>query len=549
MDVLRKILDRFKGRVTISKEILLDQAQFYKDCKKYRDENKNVSLNGKKVIVSGLHNWISNAKIEALIAAYLKKDGFDVSILLRDSDSARRIRRYYEATGNFEYIYLSDFESNLENTEVLESILGLGEKIDQEKLLSLTHLGVKIGKHALSILVRNSHVSLIDFSSEKFQAQLRIVLKNSIIASSAIGRVLEEGHFQMCIASERGYTPNGELFDHCLNRRIEFIQHIGAHKNELSHFKRFSSENESVHPVSINKQKWAELVAQGFSGEDVDDFISEHYDLYANNDWFARKAIQKGKRIVPFDDILKRLNLDLQKKTAVIFAHVLWDATFFYGTDLFENYSDWLVNVVSAACENDSLNWIVKLHPANVWRLKLDGYGGESVDEKLIYEQVGILPDHVKLIGADTDINTASFFGKIDYCLTVRGTVAIEFPMCGIPAITGGTGRCSGLGFTVDSASKEEFFERIRTITDLEPLTREKQELAKQFAYSLYKKRPLEWITFTLRYPDHVHPDNLLYPIFDLNTDIEPYSQDSVDFNRLMEWIGNSEDEDFFGNS
>ena len=67
-------------------------------------------------------------------------------------------------------------------------------------------------------------------------------------------------------------------------------------------------------------------------------------------------------------EIFKRYSLDQSKKLAVVFSHVLWDANLFYGEDLFKDYGDWFEQTVKAACGNDRVNWLIKMHPANLWK-------------------------------------------------------------------------------------------------------------------------------------------------------------------------------------
>ena len=40
----------------------------------------------------------------------------------------------------------------------------------------------------------------------------------------------------------------------------------------------------------------------------------------------------------------------------------------FFGRDLFDDQEHWFIESVRGACANDRVNWIVKLHPANVWK-------------------------------------------------------------------------------------------------------------------------------------------------------------------------------------
>ena len=57
------------------------------------------------------------------------------------------------------------------------------------------------------------------------------------------------------------------------------------------------------------------------------------------------------------------LELEVNKKTATIFAHILWDATYFYGDSIFDDYEQWLIETIRLANRNDAVNWIIKLHP------------------------------------------------------------------------------------------------------------------------------------------------------------------------------------------
>ena len=115
-----------------------------------------------------------------------------------------------------------------------------------------------------------------------------------------------------------------------------------------------------------------------------------------------------------------------------------------------------------------------------------------ALDETdIISKRFGKLPDHVKIVRPDFEYSTHSFFPITDYCLTVRGTIGMEMPCYGIPTFTGGTGRYSGLGFTIDSSSREDYLNKLRSIQDIPPLDRETKILARKHTYALFKSRLL----------------------------------------------------------
>jgi capsule polysaccharide export protein KpsC/LpsZ len=169
---------------------------------------------------------------------------------------------------------------------------------------------------------------------------------------------------------------------------------------------------------------------------------------------------------------------------------MFWDASFFYGKDLFRDYQEWFIETIRAAVANPCLNWLVKIHPANTVKNRREGITGELAENAVIRQHIGILPAHVKIIPADSNINTFSLFSLMDYCLTVRGTIGIEAASCGIPVITAGTGRYDRHGFTIDSDSRGEYLDKLSHLHQIPPLKDGQHELAQRFAYASFLMRP-----------------------------------------------------------
>ena len=90
---------------------------------------------------------------------------------------------------------------------------------------------------------------------------------------------------------------------------------------------------------------------------------------------------------------------------------------------------------------------------------------------------------HVVMMMPDTDINTQSLFSVTDFALTVNGSVGFEYPMFGIPSILAGTGRYENFGFTIEPNSKKNYFEQLKNLSQLKPLTAEQIELSKKHYY------------------------------------------------------------------
>jgi capsule polysaccharide export protein KpsC/LpsZ len=157
---------------------------------------------------------------------------------------------------------------------------------------------------------------------------------------------------------------------------------------------------------------------------------------------------------------------------------------------LFDDYGEWFVETVRAACSNPSMNWLVKMHPANMWKRSYENVTLEYTETMLIRREIGVLPPHVRLIGADDDISTLSLFKAIDFGVTVRGTSGMELVCFGKPCVTAGTGRYSGLGFTLDCADRQQYLDRLASLHKQPPLTAQEVLQAKWHAYTSFLLRP-----------------------------------------------------------
>jgi hypothetical protein len=258
---------------------------------------------------------------------------------------------------------------------------------------------------------------------------------------------------------------------------------------------------------------------------------------YKSGAWYNRQQLQDGKVILAADEVRRSLGLDPARKTAVVFSHILYDATFFYGDNLFDDYEHWLVETVRAAIANPRLNWVVKVHPVNVWRARMDGAELVQLEAQTLERHFGALPDHVKLMPADTSINTFSLFDVADYGLTVRGTIGMELPCFGIPVVTAGTGRYSGRGFTIEPTSREDYAAVLARLHDVPRLGDEAMRRARRHYYGALTLRPVPMRSFIFDY--HADKTRGAASAYDavLQRRVDATLLESEDLGRLVKWI------------
>jgi hypothetical protein len=129
----------------------------------------------------------------------------------------------------------------------------------------------------------------------------------------------------------------------------------------------------------------------------------------------------------------------------------------------------------------------------------------------------------------------------------VRGTIGLELPCLGVPVLTAGTGRYEGRGFTIDSASKEEYLGRLAHLHEAPPLGEESKRLARLHYYNLMLRRQ---VSFSDIAPMTVRQRNEADSSLFNNIEISARSLDDIrrarSLSQFVEWAHDEEQPDLF---
>lgn len=535
----RNPLFRAKNRIAVE----ADLAEWTWQTRSLKRKGRGLTRGNKTALFCDLMSTVPTAKAEAIFAATLRQKNYRTVVLLRRS--APIFERIFRAAGPTRFVYLDEFitesirhQARARAEEVVEGIS------DTESFLTFEENGFRIGRNVLSLVLREFRSGQMNLSSLDQQTRIREVLAESLATISVADSLLDDISPNLAIFNERGYTPGGELFDACHLRDIDTVQWVGAPKSDSLLFKRYSLSNRAVHPLSLSDETWAFLNTIPWTEKLDRQLMGRLRSHYETGAWFNRQKLQEGKAIKTKGDVYAQLELDPTKKTAVIFCHILYDATFFYGESLFPDYKAWLIETVRGAIGNPALNWVIKAHPVNVWRSKTDGAAIEQLEATALQEAFGDLPDHIRFMPADTDINTFSLFDAIDYGLTVRGTIGTELPCFGIPIVTAGTGRYSGRGFTIDPATPEKFRQTLATLHDMPRLSERTAKAARRYAYGTFFLRPQPIQSFELDFHALRFGSKDLAVNVYLRNSLNVQNGEAADLNAIAEWMTGG-DEDF----
>jgi Capsule polysaccharide biosynthesis protein len=476
---------------------------------------------------------INGAKIELGLIKSFELAGF-VPIVLTD----RSFAKFYRLAGVTDFLYWEDFTDRLDREAAAETVARL-RSIDD--LLAFSHAGARVGRFAASSAFRYLRVGRLNLSDRRTRETLIDQLALGMLRARAAGRMLEEVRPRSALLLGNRYTGQSELMDLAIAGGVDVITWFEAHRSNALMLKRYTRTNSDQHHGSLSDATWQLVRTMEWTPELRDELRHEIAHNYASGDWYSRGGTQFGRRIVEGQALRERLGLDPSKKTVCVFPHIVWDATLFWGRDLFDNYQDWLIETLRAASANPRVNWVVKIHPAHVVKDAWEGRASEPAEVAAIREHVGTLPPHVFLIPASTDINTYSLFEIMDCCVTVRGTIGVEAASLGIAVVTAGTGRYDRRGFTIDSETRDEYLDRLARIHELPRPTLEQRNLAERFAYGTFVMRPFSLQTISIDYGRDVQASMKV----EINAETSEQLRAAPDLRALAGWLGCSASEDY----
>jgi hypothetical protein len=511
--------------------IALDLVRFARGARGWRSRG---GTRGNALVVS-LSDFVYQLKLEGVLMKALQTQGYRPYVLTARW-AERWAKPYFGALGIDDLVYVEDYlrpPMRAEAERVAREFLA-GEPTLQE-LKAFEFHGAKVGQQTISSLSRTFQQGRITLADAHVQEHLRELLPQAVEAVLGAEEMLREVAPEILLFNERGYAGFGSIYDVALAAGANVVQflHGGIHWADALLFKRYVAGMERIHPASLSDESWARVRAMEWTAPHERELDAEFDLRYGDGEKHPDAGLQEGKRIKPRAEVIAQLGLDPAKPTVVIFSHVLWDANMFYGDDLFEDQETWLVESVRAAVANPAANWIVKLHPANLYKATSSVLN----DEVAIREAVGELPPHVALMRPETDVNTFSLFFVADVAVTIRGTVGLETPCFGIRTLTAGTGRYSGLGFTDDSATAAEYLDKLANAHRLPKPTPAETLLARRHAYGLFRLRPFRFTS----YRSHFAPASELRHPLSHNLELTVPSPDQPDLHAFARWAEGDE--------
>ena len=488
------------------------------------------------VYIASLSGLLYSVKLESMLAKALQLHGLRPVVVTR-----RRpwwTQRFFGAFGIGDFVYLEDYATTPEETAAAErhaaGLLAAGASVPLVKKWS--YEGAPVGQYALSTLARTQHRGMPDLRDAEVLASLRAEVARTI-ANVMQARKLVRAQPQGAawLFNEVNYSDYGPMFYAAFEAGNNVVQFGHALRDRAMIYKRLTPETYRIHPNSVSRGTLETLAGARWTEAHQKTLEAEFAGRYGGGSWFYRRD-QEGARIKAEGEVRRQLGLDLSKKTVVVYSHILWDANLFYGDDLFDDNEHWFIETLKAACRNDRVNWVVKLHPAIKWKMEWDGAKGELDEEVAIRQKIGALPPHVKLLYPNTDINTYSLLSLTDVGVTIRGTIGIELACLGVPVVTAGSGRYSGLGFTHDPATRADYLQLLSRVQELPRLDAPQLDVARKYAYTLFCLRPWAMTSFENSYDTAIKGFSQFNPALRLRASSFAELERAADLRKFARW-------------
>jgi hypothetical protein len=450
---------------------------------------------GKRVLVLSMSDSPYIVKLEAWLATEFLRRGWQCEVLT--AHAYTMARRIFSAFGIHRFIPYEAlvWSGDVSRLVVEEVSRRAAASMTFQSVMQWTYRDVWIGPLLLAAVSRAKFRGAPDPTDPATRVELLRQLPDALAFVHVAEKFIEKNMPDVVLVNEPNNYAIGPFVDAAIARGIPVVQFVQPSREDALVFKHLTRETRRIHPNSISRETLWGLLRDMSWTDAHQRILDEEFQNRYGGKWRIQQRNQPGTVDMTPAQVQAELHLDPSKPTAVLFSHVLWDANLFYGKDLFDNYGHWFVESVKAAVANPRVNWLIKLHPANIWKRELSNVKGEYDELRLIRENIGDLPPHVRIVMPDTKISTLSLFQMIDAGITVRGSIGYELPCFGVPVVTAGTGRFSGFGFTIDHESAEDYLRTLATLENVQRLSPDAVRLARIHAYALLVLRPWRMVS------------------------------------------------------
>ena len=409
-------------------------------------------------------------------------------------------------------------------------------------IIEFKYNDIECGKFALSSTFRITRKGEINLKNKEERNIFFYMLAKSILNADGAINYIKKNNVHSGLFIDKGYVGEGELMQAITLSGKTVFNFMNYYKNNILIIKKMTKGNTNKHPGEIDDEDWEKLKKIEIKENLLESIKQNIKESYIKNEWYPSAGTVVDRKFSNTNEIQDFFKFSKQKKLAVVFNHIFWDASFFYGNDLFLHYQEWFYETYKIALQNININWVFKLHPSNKTKNLRDNIKSEEPMElKYIRKNFGKIPDHIRIVDENFPYSSFNLYELLDFCITVRGTTGLECALFEKPVITAGTGKYSNKGFTYDFTNKEGYLKTLKELPNL-PNENINYLLAKKYSYYALIKKP-----FKIEFSDVKFEKDIAARLKN-NIKIKSYKEfiNSNDVKILTNWIKSDKKDNFF---
>jgi hypothetical protein len=379
-----------------------------------------------------------------------------------------------------EYSLVGDYVSAEERDEFRRT----ANTLSVEQVLNHMHLGTNVGRLAWGSLNRHMKGLLMDAGSLSAEQEqlLREYLYAALVNVQAARKAMETLSPRSVLTSHGVYVDYAPAMSIAYQRGVPAVSWSSAYADGHHYFTIPKGANQLLLQGVTRAELWEDRAATPLTAAEerrLDAFLHDRYFRAGARDIHVIASPQEREAL------RARLRLRAGKPVVCVFTHVNWDACFDMSSMIYPNANVWTLETIRHMVRNTEVDWIVRIHPGEL----TDGSVLSTGD--IIKKAFPELPDHVKILWADSDINSYGLYQLIDGGVTIFGTVGVEVAAMGKPVILAGQAHYGAKGFTLDAGSQAEYVAMLERAVALAPLSAEQTALARRYAYWYFVQRQI----------------------------------------------------------
>jgi len=447
---------------------------------KFRGETINKNAN-KYILITNMVNHVGYISSEILIGKNLMEIFNANGIALLNNYNLKTIL-LYKSFGIKKIIILGNSNIFARLMYFIKAYLIIRSYKNMDEFLKFKINKVEIGKAVYDHYLRFSGVG----TTNEFKREFNIYLAKCLLVYYQINKYLKKYNIIASVQTEKQFIPGTIIFQSALINGANVYSRTGPH-NKFA-VKKYSNLNERYTNRGRFSKKLIDLVVKNISKEAIEiggEVIRKRFrgisGYQQTKEFYLLPEFAKGKKTrkndnknINKEDLCKRLGWSVGLSIGVIFSSDLTDGVFDGTWMLFRDRLTWLRESLLEIKKINNMNWLVKPHPND----EINNVITSTISE---CEKICSNHDHVKIF--PDDIAIGSIPKIIDVAVTQCGSAASEYPCFGIPTIIAGETICSGLGYTIEPQSKEEYFFQLQNAKKLEKLNNHQIELAKTYIF------------------------------------------------------------------